>query len=81
MMNIGETPVLSTHGVVTSLAWGMQGKVSYVLEGNINFEGILRELEDGSVCKYILVEQDICRTSPFDCLQKSYENLAGLGYR
>ena len=52
-----------------------------VLEGNINFEGILRELEDGSVCKYILVEQDICRTSPFDCLQKSYENLAGLGYR
>ncbi len=37
MMNIGETPVLSTHGVVTSLAWGMQGKVSYVLEGNINY--------------------------------------------
>ena len=39
MMNIGETPVLSTHGVVTSLAWGMQGKVSYVLEGNINYTG------------------------------------------
>lgn len=39
MMNIGKTPVLSTHGVVTSLAWGMQGKVSYVLEGNINYTG------------------------------------------
>ena len=39
MMNIGETPVLSTHGVVTSLAWGLQGKVSYVLEGNINYTG------------------------------------------
>ena len=26
MMNIGEKPVLSTHGVVTSLAWSMGGK-------------------------------------------------------
>lgn len=39
MMNIGETPVLSAHGVVTSLAWGMNGKVNYVLEGNINYTG------------------------------------------
>ncbi|MCL2864119.1 MAG: glycerol kinase GlpK [Lachnospiraceae bacterium] len=39
MMNIGETPVLSTHGVVTSLAWGMGGKVNYVLEGNLNYTG------------------------------------------
>lgn len=39
MMNIGENPVLSSHGVVTSLAWGMDGKVQYVLEGNINYTG------------------------------------------
>ncbi|MCD8155531.1 MAG: glycerol kinase GlpK [Clostridiales bacterium] len=39
MMNIGEMPVLSTHGVVTSIAWGMDGKVSYCLEGNINYTG------------------------------------------
>ena len=39
MMNIGEAPVVSTHGVVTSLAWGMDGKVNYVLEGNINYTG------------------------------------------
>lgn len=39
MMNIGERPVLSTHGVVTSLAWSMDGKVSYVLEGNLNYTG------------------------------------------
>lgn len=39
MMNIGEKPVLSTHGVVTSLAWKMNGKVNYVLEGNINYTG------------------------------------------
>ena len=39
MMNIGEEPVFSTHGVVTSLAWGRSGKVEYVLEGNINYTG------------------------------------------
>ena len=39
MMNIGEKPVLSTHGVVTSLAWSMSGKVNYVLEGNLNYPG------------------------------------------
>lgn len=39
MMNIGNKPVISTHGVVTSLAWGMDGRVNYVLEGNINYTG------------------------------------------
>lgn len=39
MMNIGEKPVLSTHGVVTSLAWGTDGRVEYVLEGNLNYTG------------------------------------------
>lgn len=39
MMNIGEKPVLSTHGVVTLLAWSMGGKVNYVLEGNLNYTG------------------------------------------
>ena len=39
MMNIGERPVLSAHGVVTSLAWSMSGTVNYVLEGNLNYTG------------------------------------------
>lgn len=39
MMNIGDKPIFSKHGVVTSLAWGMGGKVNYVLEGNINYTG------------------------------------------
>lgn len=39
MMNIGSKLVLSDSGVVTSLAWGIDGKVSYVLEGNINYAG------------------------------------------
>lgn len=39
MMNIGEEPVFTDLGVVTSLAWSMDGKVNYVLEGNINYTG------------------------------------------
>lgn len=38
MLNIGDRPVFSDD-VVTSLAWGMDGKVDYVLEGNINYTG------------------------------------------
>jgi glycerol kinase len=39
MMNVGEKPVFSDTGVVTSLAWKIGGKVHYVLEGNINYTG------------------------------------------
>lgn len=39
MMNTGNQPVFSDTGIVTSLAWKIAGKVSYVLEGNINYTG------------------------------------------
>ena len=39
MMNIGGHPVLSGNGLVTSLAWGINGKPEYVLEGNLNYTG------------------------------------------
>ncbi|MCD8125643.1 MAG: glycerol kinase GlpK [Lachnospiraceae bacterium] len=39
MMQVGEHLVYSENGAVTSLAWGIDGKISYVLEGNINYTG------------------------------------------
>lgn len=39
MMNVGDAPVFSEYGIVTSLAWGLDGRVQYVLEGNINHTG------------------------------------------
>lgn len=51
-----------------------------VMEGNLNFPAILKELEQ-TCCQYALVEQDVCQTSPFTCLKKSYDNLAKAGYR
>ena len=35
LMNTGETPVFSTNGLVTTIAWGIGGKVNYALEGSI----------------------------------------------
>ncbi len=39
MMNVGKMPVYSNKGLVTSIAWGIHGKINYVLEGNINYSG------------------------------------------
>ncbi len=39
MMHIGEKPRFSSSGLVTSLAWGINGKVEYVFEGNLNYTG------------------------------------------
>lgn len=39
MMHAGTVPIFSYMGVVTSLGWGIGGKVTYVLEGNINYSG------------------------------------------
>jgi glycerol kinase len=39
MMNIGGKMLQSSHGLVTSIAWGMNKQVEYVFEGNINCTG------------------------------------------
>lgn len=39
MMNTGSERIKSTVGLVTSLAWKIDGKAEYVLEGNINYTG------------------------------------------
>ena len=35
LMNTGEKPVSSTHGLVTTIAWGIGDKITYALEGSI----------------------------------------------
>ena len=39
LMNTGETPVYSGNGLVTTIAWGLNGKVNYALEGSIFVAG------------------------------------------
>ncbi|GIO51759.1 glycerol kinase GlpK [Paenibacillus cineris] len=48
LMNTGETAVRSEHGLLTTLAWGINGKVEYALEGSIFVAGsAIQWLRDG----------------------------------
>lgn len=69
MMHIGTQPKFSSSGLVTSLAWGMNGKVEYVLEGNLNYTGAvmtwLRE-EVGLISTDDEATELACKANPND---------------
>ena len=39
LMNTGDKPVFSQNGLVTTIAWGLGGKITYALEGSIFVAG------------------------------------------
>lgn len=39
MINVGDSPVMSKQGILSSVAWGYNGKVSYVMDGNMTCTG------------------------------------------
>lgn len=39
MLNTGENLIKTEQGIATTIAWGMNEKISYALEGNINYTG------------------------------------------
>ncbi|AJY74660.1 glycerol kinase GlpK [Paenibacillus beijingensis] len=48
LMNTGMKPVQSGHGLITTIAWGLQGNVSYALEGSVFVAGAaIQWLRDG----------------------------------
>ena len=48
LMNTGEKAVPSKHGLLTTIAWGIDGKVEYALEGSIFVAGsAIQWLRDG----------------------------------
>ena len=60
-MNTGNKPIFSKHGLVTTIAWGLDGKVTYALEGSIFVAGAaiqwlrdeLKILESASDSEYM----------------------------
>ena len=64
LMNTGERPVLSRNGLVTTIAWGLGGKVTYALEGSIFVAGAaiqwlrdeLKILEDSRDSEYMALK-------------------------
>ena len=61
LMNTGEKPIFSRNGLVTTVAWGLNGKVNYALEGSIFVAGAaiqwlrdeLRFVESASDSEYM----------------------------
>ena len=61
LMNTGDKPIFSKNGLVTTVAWGLDGKVTYALEGSIFVAGAaiqwlrdeLRFIESASDSEYM----------------------------
>lgn len=61
LMNTGEKPVFSKNGLVTTIAWGIDGKVNYALEGSIFVAGAaiqwlrdeMRLIDSAADCEYM----------------------------
>ena len=61
LMNTGNKPILSKNGLVTTIAWGLNGEVTYALEGSIFVAGAaiqwlrdeLRFIESASDSEYM----------------------------
>jgi glycerol kinase len=48
LMNTGENPVESKSGLLTTIAWGLNGRISYALEGSVFMAGAaVKWLRDG----------------------------------
>ena len=56
LMNTGEKPVYSKNGLVTTIAWGLDGKVNYALEGSI--------FVAGAAVQWLRDEMKLIDTSP-----------------
>ena len=56
LMNTGEKPVFSNNGLVTTIAWGLDGKVNYALEGSI--------FVAGAAIQWLRDELDLIENSP-----------------
>ena len=60
LMNIGDKPMITDSGLVTTIAWGIGGKVSYALEGSVFVCGAaiqwlrdgMRMIESAADCEY-----------------------------
>jgi glycerol kinase len=48
LMNTGDQPVSSKSGLLTTIAWGLEGKITYALEGSVFMAGAaIKWLRDG----------------------------------
>lgn len=81
LMNTGETPVSSKNGLLTTVAWGINGKVTYALEGSVFVAGAaIQWLRDelGLISSAAETEK-ICNEIPDTCGVYLVPAFVGLG--
>lgn len=75
LMNTGEKPVASKNGLVTTIAWGVDGKVEYALEGSIFVAGaaiqwlrdqlgLIRNSAESETCARAVADTNGCYMVP-----------------
>ena len=60
LMNIGEKPTITDSGLITTIAWGVDGRINYALEGSVFVCGAaiqwlrdgMRVIESAADCEY-----------------------------
>lgn len=71
LMNTGETPIASNNGLLTTVAWGIDGKVNYALEGSV--------FVCGAAIQWLRDELDILeRASDSEAMATAVEDSAGV---
>ena len=67
LMNTGKKPILSKNGLLTTIAWDIDGKISYALEGSVFIGGaVIQWLRDGLKCINSAPEVDGAATAVND---------------
>lgn len=81
MLNVGEGPVFSQNGLSASVGFGFQGKVCYVLEGNVTCSAdTLVWLKDGlGLIGDIVDVEEIASSVPSSCGVSLVPAFSGLG--
>ncbi len=67
LMNTGERPLVSKSGLLTTIAWGIGGKVEYALEGSVFIGGaVIQWLRDEMQLISTAAESEECAASISD---------------
>ncbi|MGA2160027.1 MAG: glycerol kinase GlpK [Dehalococcoidia bacterium] len=81
LLNSGEKPIFSKKGLLTSLAWGLEGKTIYALEGSVFITGAaIQWLRDGlKIIKTAAQSEPLAESEPDNGGVYFVPALAGLG--